>query len=146
MSPPLPYRQAWISTGFSLRSAANQLPLRIRSSTIPNQERALSSSPVMLEERDTSAPVRPSNEDSEHPPINATSTPSQRPGTTNDVSAGKSNKSKQPESLKDIFPDLFGSPEPLMARYVRLHARTCLRGLTHSPCNSIRQSREIVQT
>jgi hypothetical protein len=47
--------------------------------------------------------------------INTTSTPPQDLESSSDLSGSSASKPKKPESLKDIFPDLFGNPKPLMA-------------------------------
>ncbi|KAJ9104632.1 hypothetical protein QFC21_002130 [Naganishia friedmannii] len=103
-------RNAWISTGFKLRPVSTQLqalasPRRLlgRSST-----RGVSSSHSPRAEAEGSDPEPPVSSPSSEAPL--AETPTHTASTSN--TSAPPQKSKAPESLKDIFPDLFGDLKP----------------------------------
>lgn len=114
MSRPFPCRHAWISTGVNLRAASSQRPQWIGNVRNTLRQRDLSDSAVKNEEREEGSPiVTPGGEASEQKVSHT-----QIPEETNTLGTGQpvTGKAKAPQSLKDIFPDLFGDTKPLIAR------------------------------
>lgn len=95
---------------------SQHMPPISRCSANPSQKRALSSSPVVLEERDSTAPAGTPNADRRHGTADTTHAASQSQESLNDIPDSNASKSKNPETLKDIFPDLFGKTKPLPPR------------------------------
>ncbi|GHJ84561.1 hypothetical protein NliqN6_0963 [Naganishia liquefaciens] len=105
-------RQAWVSTGIRLQTAASQRPPCISNVRSTLRHRNLSVSPIKHEESNQGSRILRSNQDV------SVQEPSREVDEVNvAVSAGKSEEGKppKPHSLKDIFPDLFGDRKPLMA-------------------------------
>ena len=106
-------RQAWVSTGIRLQTAASQRPPCISNVRSTLRHRNLSVSPIKHEESNQGWRSLRSNQDV------SVQEPSREVDEVNvAVSAGKSEEGKppKPHSLKDIFPDLFGDRKPLMAQ------------------------------
>jgi hypothetical protein len=114
MSPPFPCRHAWISTGVNLRAASSQRPQWIGNVRNTLRQRELSVSAFRNEEREEGSPIAESSGEASAQKAGHTSNTEETtaPDTTRPVAA----KAKAPQSLKDIFPDLFGDTKPLIAR------------------------------
>ncbi|KAJ9098945.1 hypothetical protein QFC19_006169 [Naganishia cerealis] len=113
MTPGAACRNAWISSGFKLRPIPSQSQTARYLFGQP-LGRGLSSSHSRGAEADESQPPPPSSSvpEAPHPQSEASSAELPTDITSHSAANDVTRKSKTPESLKDIFPDLFGDLKP----------------------------------